>query len=49
MFVEYDRNRKKEVLKQRREQAERHEIMERAREEREVSDGVRPCQLSAHA
>lgn len=36
VFAEYDRNRKKEVKKQKREQAERQEIMQRAREEREV-------------
>lgn len=35
VFVEYDRNRKKEVKKQRREAAERQEILQRAKEERE--------------
>jgi hypothetical protein len=36
VFAEYDRNRKKELKKQRREEAERAQIMGRAREEREV-------------
>lgn len=35
VFAEYDRTRKKEVLKQGREQAERREIQQRAQEERE--------------
>ncbi|KAI8475921.1 MAG: optic atrophy 3 protein-domain-containing protein [Monoraphidium minutum] len=35
VFAEYDRTRKKEVKKQRREQAERQEIVSRAQEERE--------------
>ncbi|GBF91036.1 hypothetical protein Rsub_03891 [Raphidocelis subcapitata] len=35
VFAEYDRTRKKELKKQRREEAERREIFDRAREERE--------------
>jgi hypothetical protein len=37
IFVEYDRNRKKEIKKQQQAAAERQEIMARARMEREVS------------
>jgi hypothetical protein len=36
VFAEYDRTRKKELKKQRREEAERREILGTAREEREV-------------
>eukprot|EP00879_Flechtneria_rotunda_P011126 GHRR01011623.1.p2 GENE.GHRR01011623.1~~GHRR01011623.1.p2 ORF type:complete len:129 (+),score=31.06 GHRR01011623.1:696-1082(+) len=36
IFLEYDRNRRKEIKKQHKEAAERQGIMERARHEREV-------------
>lgn len=36
VFVEYDRQRRKDIRKQKKEAAERHGILERAREEREV-------------
>lgn len=40
IFAEYERGRRKEVAKQRREEAEREAIMKRAQEEREVGSGV---------
>ena len=43
VFAEYDRNRKKEVAKQRREEAERSEIRRGAREEREVTGSTGTC------
>jgi hypothetical protein len=39
IFLEYERTRRKEVLKQQKEAAERQGIIERARLEREVSHG----------
>jgi hypothetical protein len=36
IFFEYDRSRRKEIKKQHKEAAERHSIINRAKEEREV-------------